>query len=587
MKKNIFLAILSAILTIFIWQNFSVSGNNIIFIFIFVSSLITIKTILKNTNKRKIILTSIVSILFAIIEIICNSINKDYTLNHIINKWLAVNFIGYYMISMIIIHAIFYIFDNFKGVESKKLKIFKKNNQAVNRIFKNSKVIFAACVILIFVSWIPYFLNYYPGIVTPDSYTQIGMAIGKSELMNHHPVTHTGIVSIFVNIGLKIFGDINLGIALYSLASMLIMATIGSWVLKYLRDKGVHKFIRVIVLLYYMFYPVNAIYSITMWKDIFFSGMIPLLVIIYRELIFNTEDFFKKKRNILAYIIISLLTILLKHNGLYAIILSMPFALIVLRKYWRKTIPMFLGLMVLYALSNTLIYDILKVGKGSVAEMLSIPTQQIARVEKHHREELSEETINKINKFFTEENIGNYYNPILSDDVKGRLNAKYFDENKLEFIQLWIELLVKYPKDYVESFISNSYGYYYIETEYWVVSRVTMDNEHSPMGIEQQPKINGKWVELVDSMIDRRNIPLTSICFSAGAAFWLIVICLLYKIYQKEYKNILIYLPIFILWLTMIASPVFCEFRYAYPMFTLLPLYIPLNFIKKGEKTDE
>lgn len=584
MKKNIFLTILSGLLTVFIWHNFLVSGNNIIFIFVFIASFITMQKIFKNIDKRKIIITSILSTIFAVIEVVCYSINKDYTLNHIVNKWLLINFWGYYIISMIIMNVAFYIFENFNK-NNINSGIIKRKNQKINRVLSNSKIQFILCVLLIIVSWIPYFLKYYPGIVTPDSYTQIGMAIGNRPLSNHHPIMHTGIVALFVNIGLRIFKNINLGIALYSIASMLIMAILGSCVLKYLKNKGISKIIRTLILLYYMLYPINAIYSITMWKDIFFSGIIPIFIILCRELIFNTEEFLNKKRNVIVYVIVALLTILLKHNGLYAIILTVPFILIVLKKYWKKTVPLFFSIIILYLLSNTLIYDVLKVKKGSIAEMLSIPTQQIARVEKYHREELDDSTTQTINKFFTVENIGDNYNPILSDDVKGKLNTEYFDDNKIEFVKLWAKLLIKYPKDYVESFISNSYGYYYVEAKYWVVSRVTMDDPNNPMGIEQQSKISNKFLDYVDSTIDNRDIPLISMCFSVGAAFWGIVVCLAYKIYKKEYKNILIYLPIFVLWLTMIASPVFCEFRYAYPMFTTLPLYIALNF-KEKEKED-
>lgn len=585
MKKNIFLSLLSGLLTVFIWHNFLVSGNNVVFIFVFIASFITMQKIFTNIDKRKIIITSVLSIIFALIEVVCNSINMDYTLNNILNKWILINFSGYYIISMSVINVVFSIFENFNKVNTKK-SIVKIKSEKVNSFLSNLKIQFILCVILIVLSWTPYFLKYYPGIVTPDSYNQITMAIGNSKLSNHHPITHTGIVAIFVNIGLRIFKDINFGIALYSMASMLIMAILGSCVLKYLRAKGISRFIRILILLYYMLYPINAMYSITMWKDIFFSGVIPILILLCRELIFNTEEFLGKKRNVIAYIVVSLLTILLKHNGLYAIVLTIPFILIVLRKYWKKTVPLFLSIMILYSLSNTLIYDILKVKKGSVAEMLSIPTQQIARVEKYHREELDEATIQTINKFFTVENIGDNYNPILSDDVKGELNTEYFDNNKMEFIKLWAKLLIKYPKDYVESFISNSYGYYYIEAKYWVVSRATMDNPNSPMGIEQQPKVSNKVLDFIDSMIDNRDVPLISMCFSVGAAFWGIIVCLAYKIYVKEYKNILIYLPILILWLTLIASPVFCEFRYAYPMFTTLPLYIALNFKEEGKKSN-
>ena len=71
--------------------------------------------------------------------------------------------------------------------------------------------------------------------------------------------------------------------------------------------------------------------------------------------------------------------------------------------------------------------------------------------------------------------------------------------------------------------------------------------------------------------------------FSIGMAFWIIIISLGYRILNKDYRGILIYLPILVLWLTIVASPVFCEYRYAYPLFTALPLYLGLNFIKKGK----
>ncbi len=580
MKKNLILTILSGILTIFIWHNFGIHGNNVIFLFIFISGIFVMQQILKNTDKRKMLISSIISIAFAIVEVVVNSINTDYTLNHIINKWLPINILGYYSMAMIIVHLVFSFFDYCSNIKEKEIS--KKDNIII-KFLSNSKVSFIVCVILIFIAWLPYFLRYYPGIVTPDSCWQIEMAIGTSKLSNHHPITHTAIIAIFVNLGLKLFHNINTGIALYTLASMLLMAIIDACVLKYLKNNGTSKIVRVIILLYYMFYPVNAMYSITMWKDVLFSGVIPLLIIMYKELVFNTDKFFSKKSNIALYIIISMLTILLRHNGLYAVILSMPFIIIALRKYWKKTVSLFLSVIVLYMLSNVLIYNILNITKGSVSEMLSIPVQQIARVEKNHREELGEDTLNTINKFFNVKNIGDNYNPILSDPVKFKFNVEYFNENKLQFIKLWLQLLAQYPKEYVESFISNSYGYYYVEAENGAIFTVTMDDQDAPMGIEQTPIINSRLVDFATTLVDSKDEVLITMFFSLGLAFWVLVTCLAYKIYLKEYKNILIYLPIFILWLTMIASPVFCEFRYAYPIFTTLPLYIALNFKKKGE----
>ena len=580
MKKNkekIISIILSIIMVFFIWHNFLVSGNNIIFIFILTASYFFIKKSIMLKNKRANIIAIIIAIIFTLIELICKSINKDSTLNNVLDKWVLINFIGYFTLIWILIKNIYYFLDNFN---KEKIKEYRFKIDFLN----NNYYLFITFFVLIFIAWIPYLLRYYPGIVTSDSYSQIEQAIGKIALSDHHPIAHTAIISFCINIGLLIFKDINTSIALYSIVSMICMALFDSTVLLYLRRKNINKTIIIGALLFYMFYPINAIYSITMWKDILFSGIFPIFLILCNELLFNTEAFLKDCKNIFTFITISFLMIVLRHNGLYVVILSLPFFYIPLRKYWKKISIMFIGIFLVNQIFNIFMFNILKVEKGSVGEMLSIPVQQIARVEKNHRDELSEDTLNRINSIFITEKIGDYYDPGLSDPVKWKVDIQYFKQNKVEFIKVWAKLLLKYPKDYVESFISNSYGYYYPEAFSTVVSRATMDHN---MGIEQKPKIEGKFVEIVDSFIDRRNVPLNSIIYSIGIGFWVTIICFGYKIYKKEYRYILIYLPIFILWLTCIASPVFCEYRYAYPIFTSILLYFSLNLTKENNSYNE
>lgn len=577
MKKyinSIITTILSFVLILTIWHKFDGSGNTIIFVLLLLACYSFIKKILDTENKRKCIISIIIGVIFGVIEVICSSINIDYSFNNIIwDKWLIINFLGYATLGFCIASLIYTILEK-QDLTNKEIKIGKIE------ILGTSKISFLINILLIFLAWLPYFLRYYPGLLTLDSTAQISQAIGISPLTNSHPIFHTGIIALFVNLGQAISGNINIGVAIYTIIQMLIMSTIFSFILSYLSKRQVPIIVRIIILLYYMFYPINALFSIHMWKDILFAGIISLYIIVCAELIMNTENFFNKKRNIVFYIIVSILTFFIRNNGMYVVILTMPFIVIVLKGYWKKVVPMFVSIILIYVAIRVSVFTLLNIKEGSVAEMLSIPLQQIARVVKYHKNELEDEQINQINKFFKCDNIGEKYNPVLSDDVKAELNIEYFEANKIEFIKLWFDLLTKYFKDYVESFISNSYGYYYPEASYWVANRTIEPNN---LGIEQTPIINGKFVSQIDSMIEKRYIPIISMCFSIGTVFWIIVISLGYKILNKEYKFILIYLPIFILWLTIVASPVFCEYRYAYPMFTTLPIYVGLNFIEKKE----
>lgn len=569
-KDNIIALILSFILILFIWHRFLISGNSIIFILLFVSIYYFLRKVLREEKKQKCIISLAIGLLFATIEIVCTSINADYTLNNILDKWNIINFAGYAILGWSLTSNIYRV------IEKHNLKLGNIKFKNIN-ILSSEKIAFFINVGLILIAWMPYFLRYYPGLLTADSCTQISQGIGISQLSSHHPIFHTAIIALFVNIGTTILGNINIGVAIYTLFQMIALASLFSIILKYLAQKEVPLIVRIVTLLYYMFYPINGLFSVTMWKDVLFAGIVPIFIIQCIELVFNTEEFLSKNKNIIIYIIVAVLTFLLRNNGIYVIILTLPFILIALRKFWKKILFIFVSIAIINFMVNNVLFSILNIKKGSIGEMLSIPLQQIARVEKYHREELNEEIIDQINKYFKCDNIGNKYNPIISDPVKAELDTEYFDENKIEFLKLWAILMRSYFKDYVESFISNSYGYYYPEATHWVANRTMEPNN---MGLEQSPIIQ---VELIDCIIERRDIPIISMCFSIGIAFWITVICLGYKIYKKEYKNILIYLPIFVLWLTLVASPVFCEYRYAYSIFTTLPIYIGLDFIKRKE----
>lgn len=580
--KNCIIAIILALITIiFLWHKFLISGNTIVLLLLIIPFYIFYKNVIDTSNKRKFTISMCIAVIFSIIELICTSINTDYTLNHVIDKWILVNLLGYILIMWGTVSSIYTFWEN-KGQNSKELNEEIKDQKEDNKKniihkFLKSKYSFIIIVILIFIAWLPYFLRYYPGLFTNDSYMQVLQSLGKVELSNHHPIAHTGIISIFINIGCNIFKNINFGVALYSIFQMIMMAVMFTYVIRYLNQKNVPIIVQACCLLYYMFYPVHGLYSITMWKDILFSGLLPIYIIKSIELIYNTENFMKNKGNIIKYILISLLVILLRNNGLYIIILSMLAFIIALRKYWKKLAAIFIAIMAIYFLLKTSIFSILNIKEGEIRETLSIPLQQIARVDKYHKEELSKEVQEQINRFFKCDNIGEKYYPILSDSVKDELNEEYFKEHKIEFIKLWGNLLTNYFKDYVESFISNSYGYYYPEAKHWVTIRTVRENN---LGISQQPIIDSELVTKIDSIIDRRDIPIISMFFSIGTAFWIIVTCLGYQILNKNYKSILYYIIIFTLWLTIVASPVFCEYRYAYAMFTSIPLFVSLNFIK-------
>ena len=94
-----------------------------------------------------------------------------------------------------------------------------------------------------------------------------------------------------------------------------------------------------------------------MWKDILFSGIFPIFLIFCNEIIFNTDEFFKYKKNMILFIIFSFLMIVLRHNGLYVVFLTIPFFYIVLKQYWKKLSIMIVSIIAINQIFNLIMFN--------------------------------------------------------------------------------------------------------------------------------------------------------------------------------------------------------------------------------------
>lgn len=554
--------------------NYSFTGNSILWIIFFIMTYWLLNNILEIKNKRLYICCIVLAVIFASFEVIGNSIDTYLNLDGILANNIAIfksliKWLGYLIIIFAILVKVYVILD--------KKEFFRGSIKC----FTNNKRTFFITWGIIFIAWIPYFLNYFPGIISMDSMSQIMQSLSLKNLSNHHPILHTVFIGICMNIG-KILGNYNIGVAIYSLIQMLVTSAIFSFTIYYMSKRNVDIKIRILTLLFYAFYPVNALYSITMWKDIPFAVAMLIFTMMMTEIAVNKEHFLKSKLKNVLLVISMILVILFRNNGLYVVILTIPFMFIFARQYYKKLIVITVIVIAFYGLWKGPIFTIFDIDEGSVREALSIPLQQFARMSKN--ENLTDDERWRIYKYLPVDNLGELYYPTISDQVKNNFDDKAFAEDKIGFIKLWVKLCLKYPKSAIESFLCNSYGYWYPETINWVVSReIYQSNLESEQALELKttPVIKIESLEKYNSILGRRDLPLNSMLYSIGFTFWVVIIMLMYSIYKKKYRLILIYIPIVILWLTCLASPVFCEFRYIYSMFICLPIMLGIHFREK------
>ncbi len=597
-KKKVGLSVISVLTVLFLGSNLEVSTSiegvhtigeyfntfqmtdvvYLVLYYILFSKIIDIK------DKRAKICCSILAIIFSFSEVVGYSVSRYCDLSCIMDSKSGLikallKFIGYVITFYSVLLLIFVKgFPKLKSLRNKDFKLFTSNKKS-----------FFAVALIIFLCYVPYFLSQYPGIVSTDSIAEISTSLfSLKSMVNHHPVFHIFIISIFMNIG-KAVNNYNLGIALYSIFQMAFTACTFSFTLYYMTKKNVNFYIRLLCLAFFALYPPFANFAITMWKDVPFGLSVLLYTINMIELATNKE-YLNNIRNKVLLVLTSLLVILFRNNGIYVVLLSIPF-MIFFTKNSRKTTTIISVLLVaLYVIWKGPIFSLLNIQDGPIREALSVPVQQIARTVKYRANELTEEEKGEINKYLPVDRIGDLYYPLISDNVKDTLNNDAVKENKVQFIKIWLKLFIKYPREYVEAFLSGSYGYWYPEAKNWVIWEFDEDSyelgrQALQVDIKKDSIIGTTgWKNMIHE-INYSPMTLISGIFSIGLAFFATVTMLMYVIYRKEYKLILAYVPIIFLWVTTIASPVWCEYRYIYSIFTCAPILIVsiTQFIEKNE----
>ena len=449
-------------------------------------------------------------------------------------------------------------------------------------------IAFFACLL----AWLPYFLHEYPAIMTPDSINQYAQVIGAYELSNHHSVVHTLMIGFLYDLGMKLTGDVSFSLALYTICQMIFMAFVAAYVIRTLQMAHIKTSICVIVICFYALIPYHGIYAVTMWKDIPFAGCMTLFAAAMLRFLLRNEEVSEDNKKLkfseyitllLPYIFAGFMICLLRTNGWYAFLISLPFILYYGRNQLKLMIPVHLVLLALVLFVKYPCMNIYEIKQADFVESLSIPVQQIAKVIANG-ESLTEEQASSLQNFMDIEQAAIVYQPDVSDNIKNLIREtgnEYLESHKGEFFSLWLSVGINHPKAYFDAYFSQTNGFWYPDVSYEVgLADGIYPNE---FGLVWQPILRGNVVVKIREILFKLHelIPLYGFLWSMGGMFWTILLMQLITIRNNRYMGFLIAVPAIMLVLTLcIATPVATEFRYAYALFFGLPLYLLAPFIR-------
>ncbi|SCY25733.1 DUF6020 family protein [Butyrivibrio sp. INlla14] len=434
---------------------------------------------------------------------------------------------------------------------------------------------------------IPVLLGTFPGFFVYDAQDELNEVLTRT-FTTHHPLLHVLLLGGTIALAHKITGSWNAGIFLYILLQMMVITAIFAYVTDYLYQKKLGKTGNLITCLYYGLFPTIVMFTLCSSKDGLFGAFLLLLTVFLFQMVEDLEGFLSSRIKVVLFISTAVLMPLFRHNGFYAYLVFVPFALFYFRKKIKSLVaPMLLIPVALYLIISGLFSGILSSEGTHHQEMLTVPIMQMARVYTYEPDIMTQEEKELLISYIPEENL-KLYTPRVSDMVKVGFDNELYEKDSKSFWKLWKSLLVKKPMTYLNAWFLTSYGYWYpasVMNVYQGNTVFTFTYEDSSyFGYEvEAPGHRVSLIPALDSLYRylsigsfQQDAPVLALLFKPGCILLIYMFVLFYRLSRKSFSGVLPFMPMILTFLTVLLGPTYLV-RYVVYLWTSLPLLLAGN----------
>ena len=469
------------------------------------------------------------------------------------------------------------------GVIARYEKSRKIELPNAQKVFYKDKRFWKLCLLFL-VCWTPVFLSAFPGYFVYDARAEWEM-VSQGQYTTHHPLLHVLLLGSIIEKIHSITGSYNEGIATYIILQMIVIACIFSHIICRMNAWGVSKLIQRVGIVYLCVFPTVIMYVLCSTKDVLFSALLLLALVKVIDYIYGKNA---KWKDMLSIVIICALAFLLRHNGIYAFVVTAPFWLIVAQKR-KRTAGMLVGIIAIIILYITCSYGLKEVTNAQESgkqEMLSIPIQQMARVYQYDKEGIEQADLEELYAYIPEEALV-FYKPVLADNVKQKFNNSYYLEHTSEFWKLWYRVGKSHASIYLKAFMLDNCGYWYpyatLNCYEGNQTRTFVYKDSSYFGYEtESPGDRESKIPLLDEAMRKlsleiswQKVPVIRLLFHPAFYFWLFAFALCYQLYQKRYDLCMIAALILFVYATVLLGPAVLV-RYVLYFYFGFPLLLAL-----------
>lgn len=414
-------------------------------------------------------------------------------------------------------------------------------------------------------------------------------------LVDHHSVLYTVLLGFFVKAGRFLFHSENTGIFFYTIAQELFTAWVLAQGLYQLKKYRVNAAVRTIILLFLCLFPWIPRYAIMATKDTLFADFLMLYLLTILDIAEERPEKIPIK-HLAALAVYAVLIFLLRKNGLYAVLLSLPF-LLMLNKKWLKAVAL---VMLCIFLSKFVYSDVIlpaaQITDGSVSAALSIPLQQTSRYLKYYGDEVTQEEKEAISAVADYDALPEVYWPDRSDWAKACWKKEADSEDMKNYFAVWAKMLMKHPLTYVAATANNYYAYFYpVVVDLYEFERAS-DGSIASANVDgyfafaaSKSRISLAFRRLLrfgDAVL--MKIPLVNLLCTSALYIWMLFFAWTRSIVKKDRNLLMLVIPMLMLMLTILSGP--CNgniyHRFTYPVAMCIPIVAGYGF-RNGTKNEE
>ncbi len=440
---------------------------------------------------------------------------------------------------------------------------------------------------VLFLAYIPTLLASFPGFFSYDAATEAYMVF-TNKYSAHHPVIHVLLLGWMIRIVYRLTQSYNAGIALYIILQMLFLSGCFAYMISFLKRIGVKRWICNVGTAFLALFPTVSMFVCCSTKDGIFAGGVVLLTTMLLEMARDGQAFWSRRSRKAGFVFAMLLILFFRNNGIYGLVIFLiPFAFLY-RKLWRRwAMPVAAAFLIFGAVTGVL-KTAFHFTEGETAEMLCVPMQQLARAYAYEKESFTEDELETLYSLIPETILENY-NPKLADNIKVNFLEDNFKSSPGRYISLWAKTGWRHPDIYLNSFLANTYGYWYPDTVpdgyrgktiaeriYGDSSYFAFETERPGIRIHLLPWLE-TFYEKISLEIYQQRLPVVSMLFSIGFWHWVYAFLALYLLLTKHGKLAFSLTVMGALYLTVLLGPI-ALVRYVLYFFFAAPLALALLF---------